>query len=194
MDQIKTGRLIRSLRTVRGMTQAELAQLIGVSDKAVSKWERGCGAPDLSLFPLLSQALGVDVEALFRGEMEENEVSRGNMKKLKFYVCPDCGNLVFSTEEANISCCGRKLSAALPKKAAGNEMLSVHASGGEWCISSAHEMRREHYISFVAFLTGDTLIVKKLYPEWGLETALPFFSHGALLWYCTKHGLFSQQI
>lgn len=194
MDQIKTGRLIRSLRTGRGMTQAELAQLVDVSDKAVSKWERGCGAPDLSLFPPLSQALGVDVEALFRGEMEENEVSRGNMKKLKFYVCPDCGNLVFSTEEADISCCGRKLTAALPKKAAGDEMLSVYADGGEWCISSAHEMRREHYISFVAFLTGDTLIVKKLYPEWGLETTLPFFSHGPLLWYCTKHGLFSQQI
>ena len=142
MDQIKTGRLIRYLRTGRGMTQAELAQLIGVSNKAVSKWERGCGAPDLSLFPLLSQALVVDVEALFRGEMEENEVSRGNMKKLKFYVCPDCGNLVFSTEEADISCCGRKLTAALPKKAAEDETLSVHASGGEWCISSAHEMRR----------------------------------------------------
>lgn len=57
MDQIKTGRLIRSLRTGRGMTQAELAQLIGVSDKAVSKWERGCGAPDLSLFPPLDLQL-----------------------------------------------------------------------------------------------------------------------------------------
>lgn len=194
MDQIKTGRLIRSLRTGRGMTQAELAQLIGVSDKAVSKWERGCGAPDLSLFPPLSQALGVDVEALFRGEMTENEMSRGNMKKLKFYVCPDCGNLMFSTEEIDVSCCGRKLSAIEPKQAAADEMLSAHASGGEWCISSAHEMRREHYISFIAFLTGDTLIVKKLYPEWGLETVLPFFSHGTLLWYCTKHGLFSRQI
>ena len=139
MDQIKTGRLIRALRTGRGMTQTELAQLIGVSDKAVSKWERGCGAPDLSLFPPLSQALGVDVEALFRGEMEENEVSRGDMKKLKFYVCPDCGKLVFSTEESNISCCGRTLSAVVPKKAAEEEMLSVYASGGEWCISSSHE-------------------------------------------------------
>ena len=194
MDQIKTGRLIRSLRTGRGMTQAELAQLIGVSDKAVPKWERGCGAPDLSLFPPLSQALGVDVEALFRGEMAENEMSRGNMKKLKFYVCPVCGDLLFSTEAVDVSCCGRKLSAIEPKHAAADETLSVHASGGEWCISSAHEMRREHYISFIAFLTGDTLIVKKLYPEWGLETVLPFFSHGTLLWYCTKHGLFSRQI
>lgn len=194
MDQIKTGRLIRSLRTERGMTQAELAQLIGVSDKAVSKWERGCGAPDLSLFPPLSQALGVDVEALFRGKMTGNEMSRGNMKKLKFYVCPDCGNLMFSTEEIDVSCCGRKLSAIEPKQAAADEMLSAHASGGEWCISSAHGMRREHCISFIAFLTGDTLIVKKLYPEWGLETVLPFFSHGTLLWYCTKHGLFIRQI
>ena len=42
MDQTKTGKLIRSLRLEKGMTQLELAESIGVSDKAVSKWERGC--------------------------------------------------------------------------------------------------------------------------------------------------------
>ena len=41
MDQIKTGSLIRALRTERGMTQLELAQALGVTDRAVSKWERG---------------------------------------------------------------------------------------------------------------------------------------------------------
>ena len=55
-------------------------------------------------------------------------------------------------------------------------------------------MCREHYISFLAFLTGDTVMVKKLYPEWGLETWLPFFAHGRLLSCCTKHGLFYQDI
>lgn len=54
MDQIKIGELIRLLRQKQGMTQLELAEKIGISDKAVSKWERGCGAPDLAVLPILS--------------------------------------------------------------------------------------------------------------------------------------------
>ena len=72
------------------------------------------------------------------------------------------------------------------------EMLGV--SDGGWAVTSEHEMLREHYISFLTFLTGDTVMVKKLYPEWGLETWLPFFAHGRLLWCCTEHELFYQDI
>ena len=92
MDQVKTGRLIRTMRTKLGLTQLALAEQLGVSDKAVSKWERGGGAPDISLLPLLSQALGVDTEALLRGDLEENDMTNGNMKKMRFYRCPACGN------------------------------------------------------------------------------------------------------
>ena len=46
IDQIKTGALIRTLRTGLGFTQRTLAEKLCVSDKAVSKWERGCGTPD----------------------------------------------------------------------------------------------------------------------------------------------------
>ena len=58
MNQTQTGALIRALRLAEGMTQAALAQALGVSDKAVSKWENGRGAPDVSLLPQLSQLLG----------------------------------------------------------------------------------------------------------------------------------------
>lgn len=51
MDQTRTGALIRTLRQQKHLTQRQLADTIGVSDKAVSKWERGCGAPDISLLP-----------------------------------------------------------------------------------------------------------------------------------------------
>lgn len=51
MDQTCTGALIRALRQQKDLTQRQLADTIGVSDKAVSKWERGCGAPDISLLP-----------------------------------------------------------------------------------------------------------------------------------------------
>ena len=98
MDQMKTGGLIRTLRRRRGLTQLALAERLGVSDKAVSKWERGRGAPDIALFPSLSEALGVDTKALLRGDLEENEMTNGNMKRTRFYVCPDCGSLLLSTE------------------------------------------------------------------------------------------------
>jgi len=56
MDQKKTGALIRVLRLEKGLTQQGLAELLGVSNRAVSKWERGLGSPDLSLLPASSWA------------------------------------------------------------------------------------------------------------------------------------------
>ncbi len=194
MDQIKTGELIRTLRQKQNLTQAALADKIGVSDKAVSKWERGCGAPDISLLPALAGALQTDVKVLLNGDIDKNAISNGNLKKLKFYVCADCGNLLFTTEEADVTCCGKKLTPLVPKKAADGEKLSVEPIENEWFISSAHEMRRDHYISFIAFLTGDTLIVKKLYPEWDMETRIPYFRHGLLFWHCTRDGLYYQPV
>lgn len=70
----------------------------------------------------------------------------------------------------------------------------MEVSDGEWFLTAPHEMRREHHAAFVAFLTGDTLIVKRLYPEWDLQARLPFISHGTLLWYCTRHGFFTQGV
>ena len=97
------------------------------------------------------------------------------MKKIKVFLCPKCHNLVFSFEQAQISCCGEKLAPLIPKKAEDKERLSVEPMDGEWYITADHEMSREHYVSFAAFLTGDTLIVRKLYPEWNMETRIPFF-------------------
>lgn len=68
--------------------------------------------------------------------------------------------------------------------------LHISSSDGEWYVTSGHEMIRNHHIAFMALLTGDTMVMKRLYPEWGLEVRLPHFAHGTLLWYCTRHGLF----
>ena len=81
MDYTKTGRLIRMLRREKGLTQLQLAQKLHVSDKAVSKWERGLGGPDVSLPAGLSDALGAGVESLLCGELPPNEDTGGNMKK-----------------------------------------------------------------------------------------------------------------
>lgn len=115
MDQIRTGSLIRRLRLEQGMTQLALAERLGVSDKAVSKWERGCGAPDLSILPLLSQALEVDTDTLLRGDLEANDLTNGNLKRMRFYLCPECGNLLISQENADISCFGNPAALSAPK-------------------------------------------------------------------------------
>ena len=192
MDATKTGALIRQLRQERGLTQLKLAEQIGVSDKAVSKWERGFGCPDVSLLTTLAQALGVDLEELLSGTLESNDPIGGNMKKLRFYVCPLCGNLLTATGDATVSCCGKKLSTLAPRKAEPDEKLTVELIENEYFVSSDHDMTKEHAITFVALLTSDTLALRKLYPEWGLQVRLPRLGHGMLVWHCNQHGLMYQ--
>lgn len=192
MDCIKIGCFIRRLRLEKGLTQRALAVRLLISDKAVSKWERGLGCPDLSLWPLLSAELGADLEAMLSGEFGENAMIGGNMKNTKYYVCPCCGNVLLATGEAAISCCGRKLEPLSPQKAGDDCRLSVTEVEDEWFVESDHPMEKEHYISFVAFVTSDRIQLIKLYPEWALQTRLHRRGHGMLLWYCTQHGLFYQ--
>lgn len=71
MDRTKTGALIAAARKEQNMTQKELAAALHVSDRAVSKWERGAGFPDISLLEPLADALGLGVLDLLRGERTE---------------------------------------------------------------------------------------------------------------------------
>ena len=194
MDCVKIGQLIRKLRSESGLTQLQLAEQMHVSDKAVSKWERGCGCPDVSLLTELSRFFHVDIEKLLSGDLNENEITGGNMKKLRFYVCPNCGNIISSATDAVVSCCGKKLQGLVPQKAEGEGRLSVELIENDYFVTSGHPMRREHYISFAALLTGDTLILRKLYPEWDMQIRFPAIAHGRLLWYCTQHGLFYREV
>ncbi|MCR4754934.1 MAG: XRE family transcriptional regulator [Lachnospiraceae bacterium] len=70
MDNIKVGKTISFLRKQYGLTQRQLAERIGVSDKAVSKWERGVGSPDISLLSKLAIALDIDIESLLEGNLD----------------------------------------------------------------------------------------------------------------------------
>lgn len=194
MDNIKVGELIRRLRKENHMTQLQLAEKLHVSDKAVSKWERGMGCPEVSFMTELSRIFEVDIQNLLSGELNRNELLGGNMKKLKFYVCPICGNLVTSMIETQVTCCGRKLKPITPVKATEEEKLSVQIIENDYFISSEHEMARNHYITFVVLMTSDTVMLKKLYPEWDLQLRIPVFAHGRLLWYCNQHGLFYQEV
>ena len=65
MNHYITGATIKALRESCGMTQAELAQQIGVSSKAVSKWENNLCCPDIMLLPKLAKIFGITIDALF---------------------------------------------------------------------------------------------------------------------------------
>lgn len=194
MNNEKIGKLIYTLRKEHQLTQLELAVRMKISDKTISKWERGLGCPDISLLAELARIFNVDLEGLLAGELDANEQTGGNMKKLKFYVCPVCQNLITAGTDTAISCCGKKLSALVPQKAGEGEKLNVIQTDGHYFISASHSMTREHYISFVALLTGDSMMLRRQYPEWDLQTRIPAFSHGMLMWYCTQHGLFYQVV
>lgn len=190
MDQKKTGEIIRSIRKEIGMTQKEVAEKMGISDKAVSKWERGSGMPDLSLLPELSEILKVDMNSLISGSFDENQSQGGNMKKIKFYVCPQCGNILTASCEAAVSCCGKRLEPLEAKKPDRAHEIETELIENEYYVTSAHGMTKEHYIDFIAFVSGDTLILKKQYPEWNCENRIPRLAHGKLVWHCSEHGLF----
>lgn len=194
MDHAKLGELIRALRREQNLTQLQLGEKLHVSDRTVSKWERGIGYPDISLLPKFSEIFRVDLEKLLSGEIKNNDKVIGNMRKTKFYVCPVCGNFVTSMEEAEISCCGRKLSPTEPQKALEGEKLSVEKIENDYFISTTHPMAKEHYITFVALLSGDSIMLRKQYPEWDLQVRIPAFARGKLIWHCSEHGLFYQLV
>lgn len=120
MDLKKTGPLIRSLRLEQRLTQKQLAELLHLSDRTISKWERRAGLPDAGLLPELSRILKIPAEQLPSGELPANRKDVGNMKRIRFYRCPQCGNLLTSTNEAHISCCGHSLSPSSPGKRKGS--------------------------------------------------------------------------
>lgn len=194
MDNAKIGKLIYALRKEKGMTQLQLAQCMNISDKTVSKWERGLGCPDVSLLPELSNIFNVDLSEMLRGRLNTNDILGGSVKRTKFYVCPNCGNILTALTDTSICCCGKKLLPLELRKAEAADKLSVERIENDYYVSTDHEMTRAHYISFLAFISDDTILMRKQYPEWNLQVRIPFFAHGRLVWYCTQHGLFYQDI
>ena len=193
MNTYVTGSTIKQLRETRNLTQAELAKRIGVSSKTVSKWETAKGLPDISLLQPLSQALGISVIELMNGEQITNRNISANLLRSKFYVCPICGNVLHSTGSALISCCGITLPALEAEEPDEEHEITVEPVEDEHFITVHHPMTKEHYISFVAFVTSDRIQFVKLYPEGNAQTRLQLRGMGYLYYYCNRHGLFRKK-
>lgn len=193
MDCTETGALIRRLRTEKGFTQKEIADRMNISDKTVSKWERGLGCPDVSLLNELSEILGVNIDRLLSGKLVNNENNGGNMKKTEFYVCPTCGSFTLSSGKAEVSCCGRKLSPLEAKPCDEKHRLEIAEMEDEYFITIPHEMSKEHYIGAVSYLSDNRCFTVKLYPEQNPEFRFPQVHGGCFYFYCVKDGLFSMR-
>jgi len=76
MNNIQTGKLIAELRKQQGLTQQQLADQLNLSNKTISKWESGSGSPDISNLPILADTLGVSVDELLRGALNETETKQ----------------------------------------------------------------------------------------------------------------------
>lgn len=194
MDNYVTGATIKSLRENKGMTQADLAGRIGVSSKAVSKWETARGLPDITLLEPLAKALDVSVMELMSGQTVFNRNVSCNMLRSKLYVCPVCGNPIHAAGEAAISCCGILLPALEAEEMDEEHRVTVEDVEDEKFITVHHDMTKQHYISFIAYVTSDRFWMTKLYPEGNAETRFQFRGRGWLYIYCNRHGLMKRSV
>ena len=194
MNTYVTGTTIKTLREGRNLTQAALAEKIGVSSKTISKWETAKGLPDITLLQPLAQALGISVIELMNGEHIINKNMSANMLRGKFYVCPICGNIIHSTGSAVVSCCGITLPALEAEETDGEHDITIENVEDEHFLTIHHPMTKQHFISFAAFVTCDRIQMVKFYPEGNAETRMQLRGMGTLYYYCNRHGLFKQKI
>ena len=191
MNQYVTGEVIKKLREKNKMTQLQLAERLGVSDKTVSKWETAKGYPDITLLEPIAEAFRISVAELISGNTIHNANVSANMLRSKFYVCPVCGNVINSMGEAVIHCHGILLTPLEAEPTDEHHMISIERVEDEYYVRIDHCMTKEHYISFVAAASSDNIQIVKLYPEGNAETRIKLRGVKRIYFYCNRDGMFS---
>lgn len=194
MNKYVTGSMIKHLRECKNMTQQQLAEKLNVTDKAISKWETNHGYPDICLVEQLADVLGVSLIELFSGESVVNTNKSCNMLRIKFYVCPICGNIIYSTGETVVSCCGIVLPAMEADPQDDAHHINIEEIEDEYYVTISHEMSKKHYISFIAAVQDNGCEIKKLYAEGNAEARFKISRTKYLFYYCNVHGLFKVRV
>ena len=194
MNQYVTGAVIKELREKNRMTQLQLAEKLGVSDKSVSKWETSRGLPDITLLEPIAEAFSISVTELISGNTIHNANISANMLRSKFYVCPVCGNVIHSMGEAAIHCHGIQLMPLEAEQTDEHHMIFSERVEDEYYVRINHEMTKTHYISFIAAVSSDRCQMVKLYPEGEAEARFKICGVRRISFYCNRDGLFSQDI
>ena len=191
MNQYVTGAVIKELREKNRMTQLQLAEKLGVSDKCISKWETAKGLPDITLLEPIAKAFKISVTELISGNTIRNANVSANMLRSKFYVCPVCGNVIHSMGEAEIHCHGIRLVPLEAEPTDEQHMIFIERVEDEYYVRIDHSMTKEHYISFVAAASSDGMQMVKLYPEGNAEARFKIRGVRRIFFYCNRDGLFS---
>ena len=116
------------------------------------------------------------------------------MLKSKFSVCPICGNIIHSMGENINSCCGINLPVLEAELENEKHIIKCETVENENFISINHDMNKEHYISFVAYVTIDRCEIDKLYPEQNAEVRFLKRGKGIIYAYCNRDGLIKKDI
>ena len=194
MNQYVTGTVIKELREKNKLTQMQLAEKLGVSDKTVSKWETAKGYPDITLLEPIAEAFRISVTELISGNTIHNANVSANMMRSKFYVCPVCGNVIHSIGEAAIHCHGIMLTPLDAESTDERHMVFIERVEDEYYVRIDHSMTKEHYISFVAAVSSDDMQMVKLYPEGSAEARFKIRGVRRIFFYCNRDGLFSMDV
>lgn len=194
MNNYVTGKIIKELREKKNLTQSELADMIGVTDKAISKWETAKGLPDITLINPIAKALDISVIELISGDYVINSNKAGNIERSELYVCPICGNIIHSMGKAVITCCGITLPELEAEEVNDTHKIIIENVEDELFIRIKHEMTKEHYISFAAYSIYNKFEIIKLYAEGESAVRIPNLKNATLYIYCNKHGLMRYKI
>ena len=194
MNQYVTGAVIRELREKNNLTQLQLAEKLGISDKTVSKWETGRGYPDITLLEPIAGVFHVSVTELISGNTVHNANVSANMMRSKFYICPVCGNVIHSMGEAVVTCHGIQLRPLEAEQSDEQHMIFVERVEDEYWVRIAHEMTRNHHITFIAALSPDGLQMTKLYPEGEAHAWFKIRGVKQILFCCNHDGLFALDV
>lgn len=191
MNQYVTGAVIKELREKNNVTQLQLAEKLGVSDKTISKWETGKGYPDITLLEPIADALSVSVAELISGNTVYNSNVSANMLRSKFYVCPVCGNVIHGIGEAVVHCHGVLLQPEEAEETDEDHKIFIERVEDEYYVQIEHEMTKNHYISFIAAVSSDRMQMVKLYPEGDAQARFKINGVKKIYFYCNRSGLFS---
>lgn len=190
MNQYVTGAVIKELREKNKMTQLQLAERLGVSDKTVSKWETAKGYPDITLLEPIADAFSISVTELISGNTVHNSNVSANVLKSRFYICPICGNVIHSMGEVVVHCHGVLMTAAEAEETDERHKIFLERVEDEYYVRIEHPMTKEHSISFLAAESSDRIQMVKLYPEGSAETRFKIRGVKRILFYCNRDGLF----
>ena len=194
MDLNKCGKLLRDLRKANGMTQKQIADKLNILPKTVSKWETGRGFPDISIVSKLADILGVSERILLSGNLDKNIQETGNMKKVSFFVCQQCGSIMYGVGSCQVVCCGKPVKPLNSEICDNEHIIRVSEIEDDFYIEMEHDMTKDHFIKFVAYVGVDRVLVVRLYPEQSSSVRFPRMFKGKLYYYCSKHGLYEHKI